>query len=78
MYFHYFVRHLYILYQSTVPPNIVDKETSEDIEVNEGQSASIKCVATGYPAPDIIFRRQGIKDNKQAAHSFKKATSKYN
>ena len=47
-----------ILWFNLVPPNIVDEKLSGDVEVNEDSAAQLKCMATGYPAPEINFRRQ--------------------
>lgn len=35
----------------SVPPDILDTESSQDITVNEGQNASLHCRATGNPQP---------------------------
>lgn len=35
----------------SVPPDILDAESSKDISVNEGQNASLFCVASGNPHP---------------------------
>ncbi|CAL4067447.1 unnamed protein product, partial [Meganyctiphanes norvegica] len=44
-----------------VPPNIVDEQTSGDINVPEGESVNLQCTAKGYPEPTIQWRR---KDHK--------------
>ncbi|XP_069998640.1 protein amalgam isoform X1 [Penaeus vannamei] len=44
-----------------VPPNILDEETSADVEVNEDSSVQLRCAADGYPAPEIIFKREDSK-----------------
>ncbi|KAA0199718.1 hypothetical protein HAZT_HAZT010372, partial [Hyalella azteca] len=41
-----------------VPPNIVDGETSGDVEVGEDSPSSLHCHATGYPAPTVRFKRE--------------------
>ncbi|XP_045121826.1 lachesin-like isoform X2 [Portunus trituberculatus] len=41
-----------------VPPNIIDEETSGDIEVRDGDSVSLVCTARGYPEPKILWRRE--------------------
>nr|XP_053636103.1 lachesin-like [Cherax quadricarinatus] len=41
-----------------VPPNILDEETSTDVEVNEDSPALLRCGAEGYPAPEIRFKRE--------------------
>ncbi|XP_055387189.1 opioid-binding protein/cell adhesion molecule homolog, partial [Condylostylus longicornis] len=44
-----------------VPPDIVDKETSHDIVVEEGHNATLICTATGLPPPIITWRREKEK-----------------
>ncbi|XP_076033631.1 lachesin-like [Oratosquilla oratoria] len=41
-----------------VPPNIIDNETSSDVNVGDGQSVSLVCTARGYPKPKITWRRE--------------------
>jgi len=41
-----------------VPADIIDEETSNDVVVKEGQAATLKCKATGYPPPTIKWRRE--------------------
>lgn len=41
----------------SVPPDILDSESSKDITVNEGQNASLFCVASGNPQPRKYTRR---------------------
>lgn len=41
-----------------VPPDIVDDESSGDVSVAEGGSVTLVCRARGYPAPDIIWKRE--------------------
>ncbi|XP_071520503.1 lachesin-like [Panulirus ornatus] len=43
---------------STVPPNIIDEQTSGDITVPDGESVSLICTANGYPKPKILWRRE--------------------
>jgi len=38
-------------FSNPVPPDILDAESSKDITVNEGQNASLYCVASGNPQP---------------------------
>lgn len=38
-------------FSNSVPPDILDAESSKDITVNEGQNASLFCVASGNPQP---------------------------
>ncbi|XP_037959132.1 neurotrimin-like [Teleopsis dalmanni] len=41
-----------------VPPDIIDYETSQDMNVKEGQNISLTCSATGLPFPAITWRRE--------------------
>lgn len=42
----------------SVPPDILDYPTSNDMVVKEGSNVTLKCEATGSPEPTIIFRRE--------------------
>ncbi|XP_051175003.1 limbic system-associated membrane protein-like isoform X2 [Leptopilina boulardi] len=42
----------------TVPPDIVDFQTSTDMVVREGSNVTLKCAATGSPTPNITWRRE--------------------
>ncbi|XP_043666441.1 neurotrimin-like isoform X1 [Vespula pensylvanica] len=41
-----------------VPPDILDDETSTDMVVREGSDVTLRCSATGSPAPNITWRRE--------------------
>ncbi|CAL4103782.1 unnamed protein product, partial [Meganyctiphanes norvegica] len=41
-----------------VPPDIIDKETSGDQTVREGQDVTLTCRAKGHPEPTIVWRRE--------------------
>ncbi|XP_076356576.1 neurotrimin-like isoform X2 [Tachypleus tridentatus] len=41
-----------------VPPKIDETLTSKDTEVREGEHASLKCIASGSPEPEITWRRE--------------------
>lgn len=43
---------------STVPPSIVEQETSVDLVVREGSSVTLQCKAKGYPQPFVMWRRE--------------------
>lgn len=43
----------------TVPPDILDYPTSTDMVVREGGNVSMRCAASGFPAPSITWRREG-------------------
>lgn len=45
-----------------VPPDIIDKESSGDITVREGQDVTLTCHAKGHPAPNITWRREDNRD----------------
>uniref|UniRef100_A0A1B6EFL9 Ig-like domain-containing protein n=1 Tax=Clastoptera arizonana TaxID=38151 RepID=A0A1B6EFL9_9HEMI len=42
-----------------VPPDILDYPTSSDMIVQEGANVTLRCAASGYPAPNITWRREG-------------------
>ncbi|XP_029661134.1 neurotrimin isoform X2 [Formica exsecta] len=41
-----------------VPPDILDYDTSTDMVVMEGRNVTLRCAATGSPAPNITWRRE--------------------
>lgn len=47
-----------------VPPNIEDSLSSSDIIVREGVNITLKCKATGSPAPTVKWKRD---DNSKIA-----------
>lgn len=42
----------------TVPPDIINEESSADIAVQEGEDAALTCRATGNPIPRVMWRRE--------------------
>lgn len=42
-----------------VPPDILDYPTSTDMNVREGNNVSLRCAASGSPAPNITWRKEG-------------------
>lgn len=42
----------------TVPPDIVDTESSTDVTVSEGDNVTLSCRATGRPEPRILWKRE--------------------
>lgn len=47
------------IYYSVVPPDILDYPTSTDMIVRENTNVTLRCAATGSPAPTITWRREG-------------------
>ncbi|XP_020280041.1 protein amalgam-like [Pseudomyrmex gracilis] len=41
-----------------VPPDILDYPTSTDMVVREGSNVSMRCEATGFPKPTIMWKRE--------------------
>lgn len=41
-----------------VPPDILDYPTSTDMVVREGNNVTLQCVATGFPPPTIVWKRE--------------------
>ncbi|XP_071516073.1 lachesin-like isoform X2 [Panulirus ornatus] len=41
-----------------VPPDIIDRESSGDITVREGEDVTLTCRAKGHPTPSVIWRRE--------------------
>lgn len=42
----------------SVPPDIIDKESSGDLIVLEGEDVTLKCKAKGHPEPSIVWKRE--------------------
>lgn len=57
-----------LLFLFTVPPDIVDYQTSHDMVVEEGQNVTLACTAVGLPEPTIEWRREGKKPLLSVAH----------
>lgn len=43
---------------SSVPPDIINEDTSEDMVVTEGENVTLWCKATGHPPPRISWKRE--------------------
>lgn len=39
------------------PPTIIQGETTQTVNVDEGQNTTLRCAATGYPTPNISWVR---------------------
>ena len=44
-----------------VPPSIVDGLSSNDLVVREKERVNLTCEASGYPSPQILWRREDGK-----------------
>jgi hypothetical protein len=51
-----------LLARVTVPPTIVDRDTSTDMVVRETANVTLMCKATGYPEPYVMWRREDGED----------------
>nr|XP_045586955.1 lachesin-like [Procambarus clarkii] len=45
-----------------VPPDIINDLTSSDTTINEGDTVHLRCVAEGYPSPEIKWKREDGRD----------------
>lgn len=45
-----------------VPPDIIDRESSGDLTIREGQDVTLTCRAKGHPTPSIVWRREDSQD----------------
>ena len=45
----------------SVPPSIVDGRSSNDLVVREKERVNLTCEASGYPQPQILWRREDGK-----------------
>ncbi|XP_071516419.1 lachesin-like isoform X2 [Panulirus ornatus] len=45
-----------------VPPDIIDRESSGDLTIREGEDVTLTCRAKGHPTPSIVWRRE---DNQE-------------
>jgi hypothetical protein len=48
---------LYVFYLFIVPPIIIEQYSSTDMTVQEGDTVTIVCNATGVPQPEISWFR---------------------
>lgn len=42
----------------SVPPAILEQQTSNDMVVREGSNVTLQCKAKGYPEPYVMWRRE--------------------
>lgn len=43
---------------ASVPPAILEQQTSNDMVVREGSNVTLQCKAKGYPEPYVMWRRE--------------------
>jgi len=56
----------------SVPPSIVESDTSSDTIVDERQKLSLRCRASGYPMPTVTWRREDSKEINLGLYGGKK------
>lgn len=61
-----------VFIKHSVPPQIVDSDTSSDTVVDERQKLSLRCRASGYPAPTVTWRREDGKELNLGLYGGKK------
>lgn len=42
----------------TVPPDILNEDTSGDLSVSEGDNSTLWCRASGHPPPRVLWRKE--------------------
>lgn len=52
------IRRLDSIRTTAVPPRFVEHFTSSDLEAPEDSPVSLRCVANGFPTPEIKWRRE--------------------
>ncbi len=55
-----------------VPPSIIESETSSDTIVDERQKLSLRCRASGYPLPNVTWRREDNRNISLGLYGGKK------
>ena len=55
----------------SVPPNIVDKGTTDSVVAREGSNVTLTCQATGFPEPNITWRKEDGSEFIYNGHSGK-------
>nr|XP_045593468.1 lachesin-like [Procambarus clarkii]XP_045593469.1 lachesin-like [Procambarus clarkii] len=45
-----------------VPPDIIDRESSGDLVIREGDDVTLTCRARGHPTPGVVWRREDSQD----------------
>lgn len=61
----------------SVPPAIIETETSSDTVVEERSKVSLRCEASGYPPPTITWRREDGKDINLGSYGGRKYSGKF-
>lgn len=70
-----------IAFEFTVPPDIINEESSVDMAVQEGEDAALTCKATGNPIPRVTWKKEDgdhIYIRKQGNRDLMKGMSRFN
>lgn len=59
----------------SVPPKIVDRDTSSDMVVLESMNVSMTCKAKGYPEPYVMWRREDGENIRYNGENGKRQTT---
>lgn len=54
----------YCILLVAVPPDIDDEASSGEVLVKEGEGATLRCVASGVPPPNVTWRREDSRHFK--------------
>jgi len=56
------IHHKFNTFKFSVPPDIIDEESSSDTLATEGMRVALTCRAKGNPTPAIAWRREDGKN----------------
>lgn len=63
------------MFYFSVPPKIVDRDTSSDMVVLESMNVSMTCKAKGYPEPYVMWRREDGENIRYNGENGKRQTT---
>ena len=58
----------------TVPPHILNEDSSRDMDVEEGDDVRLTCKATGVPVPNITWYRRSLLETDGKECKYRSAT----